>query len=58
VAVAVRVGRGAQVATLSDFFVPAKGTAILEKPQGYDGVAAIGLGAGPSNVYFSPLDGR
>lgn len=57
VGVAIRVGKGAQVAVLTDFVIPPGRGLFLAKGQGADGVAAIGLGAGPTTVTFSACDG-
>lgn len=57
VGVAIRMGKGAQIAVLTDFIIePGKGM-FLAKGQGVDSVAAIGLGAGPTTVTFSACDG-
>jgi hypothetical protein len=57
VGVAIRMGKGAQIAVLTDFVIPPGRGVFLAKGQGVDSVAAIGLGAGPTTVTFSPADG-
>lgn len=54
--VAVRAGVGAQTAVLTtDILIPPQGSILLPANDTTTGVAAIGSGAGPTVVGFSPI---
>lgn len=58
VAIAYRLGIGAQTATLADAVLGAGQSIFVAKGQGVDSFAAIGFAAGPTAVSFSAFDGN